>query len=60
MLCDDFVDLNDRRITFPGHQGYGYTLAQTNWRTESDCYEDIRFQTLIRLINVFWKLTIQI
>jgi hypothetical protein len=50
-----FEDLNDGINTFPGHQGYGSTLAHTSLPIVRCSLSVIRFQKLIRLINVFWK-----
>lgn len=60
LLLNDFEDLNDGSITFPGHQGYGSTLAHTSLPVASSSFTDIRFQKVIRLINVFWKLPLSL
>ena len=60
LLNESFNDLNDMSITLPGHQGYGSTLAHTRAPIVSACWGAIRFQKLIRLINVFWKLPLSL
>lgn len=60
VLLHDFKNLNGNSITLPGHQGYGSTLAHTSLPYTSYSFTDIRFQILIRLINVFWKLPLSL